>query len=240
VVLVVAHVESSFQSFNLENFAKICLSSCQIRRLRERAYLRSSQLLSRLRRDIMATIPLIYQAFFLYIEPISTIVGAYYAWFQPQYYLDLTHPASAPGIFGVPLGTEVALRQLANLYLAFTLNEALVLRATSDLRVWKTLLFGLLVADFGHLYSCFPLGLSYYYDFQNWNAIAWGNIAFVYCGATLRTCFLLGFGLGAGKKVKAKGQKATKSLSTSVQSSSPASASGNPATPKKRGRKSKS
>lgn len=188
----------------------------------------------------MTTIPPIYQAFFLYIEPISTIVGAYYAWFQPQYYLDLTHPASAPGLFGVPLGTEVALRQLANLYLAFALNEALVLRATSDLRVWKTLLFGLLVADFGHLYSCFPLGLSYYYDFQNWNAIAWGNIAFVYCGATLRTCFLLGFGLGAGKKAKSKGHKAKKSVSNSVQSSSPATNSGKSATPGKRGRKSKS
>jgi len=153
----------------------------------------------------MATIPLIYRLFFLYIEPFSTIVGAYYAWFQPQYYLSLTHVASAPTTtLGIPLGTEVVLRQLANLYFAFTLNEALVLRVTSDLRVWKTLLLGLLVADFGHLYSCFPLGVDYYYGFWNWNAIAWGNIAFVYCGATLRTCFLLGIGLGTGEQVKAK------------------------------------
>lgn len=68
------------------------------------------------------------------------------------------------------------------------------------------------------LYSCFPLGTSYYYDFQNWNAIAWGNIAFVYCGATLRTCFLLGIGLGAGKKVKAKAQKAIKEVRIEVPS----------------------
>lgn len=156
----------------------------------------------------MVAIPWPYQAFFLYIEPISTIVGAYYAWFQPQYYLHLTHAASAPSqLSGVPLGTEVVLRQLANLYFAFTLNEALVLRATTDIRVWKTLLLGLLVADFGHLYSCFPLGVSYYYDFGNWNAIAWGNIAFVYCGATLRICFLLGIGLGGAKKMKAKMQR---------------------------------
>ncbi|KAK5940289.1 hypothetical protein PMZ80_007709 [Knufia obscura] len=187
----------------------------------------------------MPTIPLINRAFFLYIEPISTIVGAYYAWFQPQYYLDLTHHASAPGLFGVPVGTEVVLRQLANLYFAFTLNEALVLRATSDIRVWKTLLFGLLIADFGHVYSCFPLGMSYYYDWQNWNAIAWGNIAFVYCGATLRTCFLLGFGLGTGKKVKAKGQKAIRNANGSVQKSTPAMNANASGTPKKRGRKSK-
>lgn len=187
----------------------------------------------------MAQIPLIYRAFFLYIEPISTIVGAYYAWFQPHYYLDLTHHASAPGFLGVPTGTEVVLRQLANLYFAFTLNEALVLRATSDLKVWRTLLFGLLVADLGHLYSCFPLGLSYYYDFQAWNAIAWGNIAFVYCGATLRTCFLLGFGLGTGKRAKAKGQKAIKSVSDSIESIE-APSSPQKTTPKKRGRKAKS
>lgn len=187
----------------------------------------------------MARIPFIYQAFFLYIEPISTIIGAYYAWFQPQYYLDLTHHASAPGILGVPTGTEVVLRQLGNLYLGFTLNEALVLRATTDLRVWRTLLFGLLIADFGHLYSCFPLGTDYYYDFQNWNSIAWGNIAFVYCGATLRTCFLLGIGLGVGKKLKTQGRKVTRFVDEKVESV-PAPSSPEKATPKKRGRKPKS
>lgn len=182
----------------------------------------------------MATIALIYQLFFLYIEPISTIVGAYYAWFRPHYYLDLTHPASAPKSLDVPIGTEVVLRQLGNLYLAFTLNEALVLRVTSDLRVWRTLLFGLLVADFGHLYSCFPLGTNYYYDFQNWNAIAWGNIAFVYCGATLRTCFLLGVGVTRGTTKKGTNSKVARVEGNSVvrpaKVGSPPSA---PSSPKK-------
>lgn len=100
-------------------------------------------------------------------------------------------------------------------------------------------MFGLLIADFGHLYSCFPLGISYYYDYQAWNAIAWGNIAFVYCGATLRTCFLLGFGLGTGRKVKAKGHKAVKSVSESMDSIE-AVPSPEKTTPKKRGRKLKS
>jgi len=187
----------------------------------------------------MASIPLIYRAFFLYIEPVSTIVGAYYAWFQPQYYLTLTHYASAPGLLGVPISTEVVLRQLGNLYFAFTLNEALVLRATSDLRVWKTLLFGLLVADFGHLYSCFPLGLSYYYDFWNWNAIAWGNIAFVYCGATLRICFLLGLGLGVGGKAKGRNQRAVKAAGNGLLEGTPGPVTRGATTPRKRGRPSK-
>lgn len=184
----------------------------------------------------LPTIPLIYRAFFLYIEPISTIVGAYFAWFQPQYYLTLTHRPSAPYV-SVPTGTEVALRQLANLYFAFTLNEALVLRATSDIRVWKTLLFGLLVADFGHCLSCLPLGTGYYYEFWEWNSIAWGNIAFVYCGATLRTCFLLGVGLGEdmGKKVKAKALTVAKAVD--VRAMGDASEGSTPSSPKSKTRK---
>jgi hypothetical protein len=157
----------------------------------------------------MANVPLWYNIFFLYIEPFSTLVGAYYAWFLPSTYLTLTHAASKANTIGVPTGTEVVLRQLANLYIAFALNEALVLRASSDLRVWRTLLIGLLIADFGHLYACFPLGLKTYYDIANWNAMAYGNYGFVYVGATTRICFLLGVGMGAGKKGKGKVQKKT-------------------------------
>ena len=142
------------------------------------------------------TIPLPYRLFFLYIEPLSTILGAYYAHLEPLTYLMLTHSASAPSTLQTtPRGTLVVLTQLANLYFLFALNEALVLRATNDLKVWRTLLFGLLVADFGHLFSCKELGLDVYWQFWTWNAIDWGNIAFVYCGAAMRIAFLLGIGM---------------------------------------------
>ena len=60
----------------------------------------------------MAVVPLPYQAFFLWVEPVATLVGAYYAWFQPQTYLELTHAASAPSLLGMPVSTHVVLRQL--------------------------------------------------------------------------------------------------------------------------------
>lgn len=142
-------------------------------------------------------VPWLYQLFFLYVEPVSTVVGAYYAHLQPLTYLSLTHASSSPvSIYNIPTGTTIVLSQLANLYFLFALNEGLVLRVTKDLAVWRTLLFGLLVADLGHLYSVSPLGLSIYYRFWTWNAIDWGNVGFVYAGATLRVCFLLGLGLG--------------------------------------------
>jgi hypothetical protein len=139
-------------------------------------------------------LPLIYRIFFLVIEPIAVLVGAYFAHFDQDEYLRLTNAASAPS--PIPLGTTIAMSQLSNLYLFFALNEALVLRSTSDMRVWKTVLFCLLIGDFGHLYTARGLGLDIYWTVSRWNAIDWGNIPFVYLGATLRIAFLADVGLG--------------------------------------------
>ncbi|KAK4118422.1 hypothetical protein N657DRAFT_685264 [Parathielavia appendiculata] len=146
-------------------------------------------------------LPLTYRLFFLLIEPLATLAGAYYAFFDQQTYLDLTHAASAPS--PVPLGTSIAMSQLANLYFAFALSEALILRSTSDLRVWKVMLFCLLIADFGHLYTVRVLGARIYWCVFEWNAIDWGNIGYVYFAASMRIAFLAGVGLDRkGKQQK--------------------------------------
>ncbi|KAK1070655.1 hypothetical protein LTR33_010610 [Friedmanniomyces endolithicus] len=143
------------------------------------------------------SLPLIYRIFFLYIEPVATALGAIYALdlfgLQDDYML-LTY-ATIP--------ESIVLNQLANMYFVFALNEALVLRATNDVRVWRILLLGLLIADFGHLYSVHPIGVNVYYEFWNWSSMYWGNLGFVYVGAAMRTGFLLGAGFGpAGRKIK--------------------------------------
>ena len=151
-------------------------------------------------------LPVIYRVFFLLIEPISAAVGAYYAHFRPLDYLRLTHAESAPtSNSDIPLSTTIVLSQLANLYFFFALNEAVVLRSTADLRVWKAVLFCLLVGDLGHLYTVRQLGIGIYYGVFTWNAIDWGNIPFVYAGALMRVAFLLGIGLPkTGKAVSKK------------------------------------
>jgi hypothetical protein len=151
------------------------------------------------------SVSVVYRIFLLYVEPLSTIVGAFYAHFLPRTYLELTDALSAPNFDKpLPTSTAVVLTQLANLYLLFALNEGLVLRATNDLKVWRVLLFGLLLADFGHLYSVHELGHHVYWRFWTWNAIDWGNVGFVYLGATLRIAFLSGLGVdtaSAGKRL---------------------------------------
>ena len=161
----------------------------------------------------MALVPFAYQAFFLWIEPFFALIGAFYAFFLPKTYLDMTRATQFADVLGPSVATLVALRQLGNLYLAFAINEAVVLRATTDRRVWQALLLGLLIADFGHLYSLYPLGPDIYYDVRKWGPMDWGNIAFVYCGATTRICFLTGIGFGGEKKSKTRaGRKSTKPI----------------------------
>jgi hypothetical protein len=137
-----------------------------------------------------------YKIFFLYIEPISALAGAYYAAFQPADYLrDLS--LGTPSTPTLSTQVNMTLMQLANLYLLFALNEHLVLASTSSIKTWRRLLFGLLVADFGHLVTMAPLGAEVFWRVWEWNAMVWGSVGFVYLGASLRMCFLAGVGLGA-------------------------------------------
>jgi len=142
--------------------------------------------------------PLPYRLFFIYVEPISALAGAYYAAVhQDDYLCDLVTPAKSQFTrVAVDTPTSMSLFQLANLYLLFALNEHLVLSSTSSLKIWRRLLFCLLVADLGHLATMSPAGPEIFWSVWRWNAMAWGSIGFVYLGATIRICFLTGVGLG--------------------------------------------
>ena len=155
----------------------------------------------------LSAIPLAYRLFFLYIEPVSAIVGALYAGGLPKQYLAyLTASPSAAELtrtVSPPTATLISLYQLSNLYLLFALNEHFVLKSTSSVRTWRALLFGLLVADFGHLATMIPLAqekgwAGVFLNFWAWNAMEWGSVGFVYAGASMRTSFLLGLGFGSG------------------------------------------
>jgi hypothetical protein len=145
-------------------------------------------------------VPSFYRLIFLWLEPLSIFTGAFYAHFMQSYYLHLTHASSAPGP-SVPVSTSIVMTQLANLYLGLGLLEALVLRATSEVKVWRMFLFVLLVADIGHLYSVAAVGNWVYWDYTRWNSIDWGNVPFVYFLAITRSCLLLDVGFKKSLKV---------------------------------------
>ena len=140
-------------------------------------------------------LPLLYTTFFLTIEPLSTLLGAYFAYFHPHRYLTLTTPSVPPSAL-LPPSTAIVLQQLANLYLLLSLLSSLLLRTTADLAVWRVFLFALLVADVGHVWSVREaVGWEGYWKVWGWNAMDWGNLGFVYVAAVLRVAFLMGVGL---------------------------------------------
>ncbi|KAH9939386.1 uncharacterized protein BXZ73DRAFT_43917 [Epithele typhae] len=158
-----------------------------------------------------ADIPLLYRLFFLYIEPLSALVGSYFAAGQPTAYLTYLAPTPAGALAAQapPTATLVSLYQLSNLYLLFALNEHLVLSSTRARGVWRALLFGLLVADLGHLATMVPVAqekgfAAVFLRFWGWNAMEWGSVGFVYAGAAMRSAFLLGVGLGREGKAKSE------------------------------------
>src|ERR1700731_4791146 len=140
-----------------------------------------------------------YRLFFLYVEPIASLVGAYYAAFRPVEYLAMLtfSSVSSPGPGPFSTETHMALAQLGNLYLVFALFERFVLAGAPSTTTWRHLLLCMLIADFGHLATMAPLGAGVYWRVWEWNAMCWGSLGFVYLGAALRTCFLLGIGLGS-------------------------------------------
>ncbi|KAJ4485704.1 hypothetical protein J3R30DRAFT_1395381 [Lentinula aciculospora] len=154
------------------------------------------------------TIPFFpYTVFFLYIEPISALAGAYYAAIKPQNYLNDLSLSDTVVKSTTPLVTtqmNMALLQLANLYLLFALNEHLVLSSTTSIITWKRMLFCLLIADFGHLFSMAPLGTDVFWKVWEWNAMVWGSVGFVYVGASMRISFLCGLGLKTSATNKKK------------------------------------
>ncbi|KAH9873361.1 hypothetical protein J1614_005759 [Plenodomus biglobosus] len=140
-----------------------------------------------------AQIPPFYRFVFLWLEPVSILTGAVYACWMQSTYLHLTHAATAPPA-PIPTAVSIVMAQLANLYLGLAMLEASILRTTSELSVWRCMLIGLLIADFGHLLSVRAVGTGIYWQYWRWNPIDWGNVPFVYFLAITRICLLLGVG----------------------------------------------
>jgi hypothetical protein len=146
-----------------------------------------------------------YRIFFLYVEPLSALAGAIAATL-PSTYLALLDPKTnhhVVNLVGQTPAVGTVINQLANLYLYFSLTEALVLRAAgNNLSVWRALVFTMLIADFGHLAAGWRLGYEQYWQANLWGAMEMGGIGFVYAGAATRIAFLSGIGIREVQHVK--------------------------------------
>jgi len=145
-------------------------------------------------------IPLAYSALFLYFEPLAAIFGAITSHFSPELFLNTMSPTAvyAPS-------NQVVFDQVAATYTLFAFNEAVVLRVTDDIRVWKAILLGILLCDVIHLYASYiALGPAVFWDPRLWRPEDMVNLGMLWGQGVIRIAFLLDVGLA--KKTEKKTQ----------------------------------
>jgi hypothetical protein len=143
-------------------------------------------------------IPFIYRLFFLYLEPVMAFNGSILCHWYPTIFLNTMSAAAqyAPS-------NQVIYDQLAATYVLFAFNEAVLLRTIKDLRVWKTVLVGILLCDSIHLYSMWcVMGTQVFFSPQLWRKEDWVNLALLWGPVVLRSSFLaeVGFKRAHGEK----------------------------------------
>ncbi|KAH7117415.1 hypothetical protein EDB81DRAFT_668394 [Dactylonectria macrodidyma] len=135
--------------------------------------------------------PFAYRAVFLYFEPVGALVGALLLHFRPASFLNAMAPAAkyAPD-------NQIIYDQLAATYILFAFNEAIILRITNDLRVWRGILIGILVCDAIHIYGSWAtLGGTVFWNPRTWRLEDWVNLVSLWGQAALRLAFVAGVGL---------------------------------------------
>ncbi|KAK9237093.1 hypothetical protein V1525DRAFT_388839 [Lipomyces kononenkoae] len=148
-------------------------------------------------------IALPYRLYFLYIEPLFALSGAYLPVFKPNEYLSITVPQDVlyPSLVSPSLAdqtvTALLMTHISSLYVFFAFNEGVVLRCTSSLKVWRALLLGCLLSDIGHLYAASTVTQSaIFWNPLHWGNNEWANFGTLWLGAILRVAFLCRVGVG--------------------------------------------
>ncbi|PSN65576.1 hypothetical protein BS50DRAFT_497176 [Corynespora cassiicola Philippines] len=144
-------------------------------------------------------IPLPYRLLLTTLEPLLALGGALNATLDPSSFLSTI----APQVPYVP-ASRVVFDQLASCYLLFAFNEAVVLRATRELRVWSVMVAGMLVCDVAHLAAeARVYEVRELVDCRTWGKGEWVNLGMLWGCVWVRVAFLMGVGFqreGKGKR----------------------------------------
>jgi hypothetical protein len=135
-------------------------------------------------------IPRIYWIWHLYLEPLTALGGVYHLHWVPEQYF-----AYMPQTSRYAPESQIICDQLAASYLFFAVIEALVLRTTTEITVWRAALFALLLCDGGHLFAAWAeMGTHLTLSPWLWTVKDTVTMMLNIIPAVLRTAFLLGMG----------------------------------------------
>lgn len=135
-------------------------------------------------------VPFIYRFLFLYFEPVAALFGSALLLFSPQKFLTTMSEATT-----YTASHQVVYSNLAATYALFAFNEAVVLRLTNDLTVWKALLCGILLCDAIHLYASWgALGSDVFWNPALWRMEDAVNLGSLWVQGLIRVAFIYEIG----------------------------------------------
>jgi hypothetical protein len=154
-------------------------------------------------------VPLIYRVFLLYVDPLLALGGVCLAYFQPEVFMSSIVPASLASTFqpssssssgGSTALIQLMLTSIASLYLLFAINSLLVLRLAPDVAVWRAVSLAYLASDLGHSWAFYAADRQGFWRFDSWRVEDWFSVGTLFAGILLRSAFLCGLGVKAGRE----------------------------------------
>jgi hypothetical protein len=139
-------------------------------------------------------IPRFYRIWHLWLEPWTALGGVYHLHCAPEQYFEYM-----PQTARYAPASQIVYDQLASSYLFFAAVEGFVLRSTDDVKVWRAVVFALLLCDAGHMYaSWMEMGTRGFFLPWLWEGSD-AMTMILTCGPfVLRSAFLLGVGFDRG------------------------------------------
>jgi hypothetical protein len=131
-------------------------------------------------------IPSFYRIFFTFIDPIICIWGAYMDFFDPRMVLSSHILDDTPDV-----GHIMILKQRGGGMLNFGFISAVLLRYTTDIKIWHIVEIANLIVDFAYFPAVFgALRAQGRLDPEVWRAEDWGSLIITWTATVVRLAFL--------------------------------------------------
>lgn len=148
-------------------------------------------------------VPFYYRLFFTYLDPIICVWGAYMDFFTPTVVLSSHIPDPAPA----DIGHVMILKQRGGAMLNFAIMSAVLLRYTSDIKIWNIAQAAFLMVDITYFWSVYDVLQSQgRIGWESWRGEDCGSLVIVTAATMTRLAFLAKVAFEKGKG-KAQGKR---------------------------------
>lgn len=149
---------------------------------------------------LRASIPAFYRLFFTWADPLLCLWAAYMDFFTPTVVLSSHIPSPDPDV-----GHVMILGQRGGHFLCFFMLSGILLRYTTDIKIWHIVELGLLVTDFAYFWAVYgALGEQGRLWPEEWRPEDWGSVVVTGAVGLVRLTFLARVGFWEEGKKSAK------------------------------------